>query len=84
MPTLPCAALRHDQWKHAAAALEIAESLARLCFDHALPHVDPQTRLELMQLADEAVSKAVDEHALAEVIEFDSLDAWKYSTENKE
>lgn len=79
--TLPCVGLRHDAWKHAAAALQIADALARLCFDHSLPHVDPQTRLELMQLADETVGKAVDEHALAEVIPFDCMDAYKLEVE---
>jgi hypothetical protein len=81
MATLPCADLRHDTLKQSATAQEIAAALCRLCFDHGLPHVDPQTRLELMQLAEDAVSKAVDEHALADVVPFCPMDAYKLDVE---
>jgi hypothetical protein len=83
MATLPCADLRHDTLKQSATAQEIATALCRLCFDHGLPHVDPQTRLELMQLAEDAVSKAVDEHALADVVPFDCMDRYRYDVEGE-
>lgn len=75
--SLPVEDLRRNQWRQADHAQRIAEQLAFLCYDLRLPNLDPVTRAQLMQLAEDTVRTAVDEHALADVVPIDAMQAWK-------
>lgn len=61
--TKPRADLRTDRWRQASAAQAIAAELADLCYSCRLIALDPEPRAALMQIAEDCVADAVDEHA---------------------
>jgi hypothetical protein len=81
MRTQAVTGVRGETAHHADCVAYIGQALSSMIFGHSLPHLDAETRAELLQRAANCVTEALDEFAPTEPTEPDAMDEAKYESE---
>lgn len=73
-----CTYERGDTWSAAHASQAIARELSLLLYSTVnLTRLDPHTRAQLMQAAEDCVSAAIEDHAETPAERVDEMQAWR-------